>query len=212
MLKYSLLPLLAVAFFASVGSVAAQALPDGPGREILEKKCSVCHGVDQVTTMGRTAQEWHEIVTSMIDLGAEVSEAEAKVLVEYLATNWPVPGAPAGEKPAEQPAPAPQAVPSAMAPVASHAPTVTIREWDVPTAKSRVHTIRSRRRTVRSGTPARWRTCWDASIRRPDRSRSSRSRRRPRVRTVLPRTRPATSGTPATPRDSSASSTPRPGR
>ena len=142
MLKYSIVPLAMAAFLATAGPAAAQAFPDGPGKEILEKKCSTCHAPEQVTTFGRSAEEWHEVVVNMIDLGAEVNEEEAKVLVEYLTKNWPVKGSkPAEEKPAEKPAdkPAPQAAPGAMKPVSSHSPSVTIREWDVPTPKSRPH-------------------------------------------------------------------------
>src|SRR5687768_6803346 len=133
MLKYSIVPLAMAAFLVTAGPAAAQAFPDGPGKEILEKKCSTCHAPEQVTTFGRSAEEWHEVVVNMIDLGAEVNEEEAKVLVEYLTKNWPVKGSkpagekpagekPAGEKPAEKPAdkPKPQAAPGAMAPVSSH--------------------------------------------------------------------------------------------
>src|SRR4026207_1729563 len=102
MSKYSLLPLGVAAFLASVTPAAAQAFPDGPGKEILEKKCSVCHAPEQVTTFGRSAEEWHEVVVNMIDLGAEWNEEEAKVLVEYWAKNWPWRGStPSGDKPAE---------------------------------------------------------------------------------------------------------------
>ncbi len=141
MQKNSLVPLAIAAFLASAVPAAAQAFPDGPGKEILEKKCSTCHAPEQVTTFGRSAEEWHEVVVNMIDLGAEVNEEEAKVLVEYLAKNWPVKGPKPGEdKPAEKPAekpdekpaePAPPAAPQAIAPVSSHAPSVRIREWDV---------------------------------------------------------------------------------
>ena len=128
MLKLVLVPLVAAAFAASVAPAAAQAFPDGPGKEILEKKCSTCHAPEQVTTFGRSAEEWHEVVVNMIDLGAELNEEETKVLVEYLAKNWPVKGSspsdkPAEkppEKPAEEPKPAPQAAPAALAPVRSH--------------------------------------------------------------------------------------------
>jgi cytochrome c5 len=122
MSKHSLLPLAVAAFLASAGPAAAQAFPDGPGKEILEKKCSTCHAPEQVTTFGRSAEEWHEVVVNMIDLGAEVNEEEAKVLVEYLAKNWPVKGSkPAEETPAEKPAEktAPQSAPAATAPAAS---------------------------------------------------------------------------------------------
>src|SRR5918999_5836027 len=132
MLKFVLVPLAAAALAASAGSAAAQAFPDGPGKEILEKKCSTCHAPEQVTTFGRSAEEWHEVVVNMIDLGAEVNEEEAKVLVEYLAKNWPLKGAkPTEEKPAEKPADkpaeqAPPAAPKGVAPVASHTPQVSI--------------------------------------------------------------------------------------
>lgn len=140
MLRQAFLPLAAAAFFLFAGPAAAQTFPDGPGKEILEKKCSTCHAPEQVTTFGRSVDEWHEVVVNMVDLGAEVNEEEAKVLVEYLAKNWPLKDAapPAGapaEKPAEKPEekaeekPAtPQAAPTApvarvlVTPVASHAP------------------------------------------------------------------------------------------
>jgi cytochrome c5 len=102
MFKGSILPLAISAFIASAGVAAAQTFPDGPGKEILEKKCSTCHAPEQVTTFGRSADEWHEVVVNMIDLGAEVNEEETKVLVEYLAKNWPLKSA---TPPAEQPAP-----------------------------------------------------------------------------------------------------------
>jgi hypothetical protein len=104
MFKFSLLPLAATAVLASAGLAAAQSFPDGPGKEILEKKCSTCHAPEQVTTFGRSAEEWHEVVVNMIDLGAELNEEEAKVLIEYLAKNWPLKGStPSGEKPTEKP-------------------------------------------------------------------------------------------------------------
>src|SRR6187455_2965323 len=133
MLKHSLVPLVAAVVLALPAAASAQAFPDGPGKEILEKKCSTCHAPEQVTTFGRSPEEWHEVVVNMIDLGAEVNEEEAKVLVEYLAKNWPVKGSkPAEEKPAEKPGEkpaAPQASPGAMAPASAHGPSVRIREW-----------------------------------------------------------------------------------
>jgi virginiamycin B lyase len=142
MLKHALLPLAAAALFATAGPTAGQTFPDGPGKDVLEKKCSTCHAPEQVTTFGRSAEEWHEVVVNMIDLGAEVNEEEAKVLVEYLAKNWPVKGStPPADKPADKPAeqPAPKAAASAVTAVASHGPSVNIREWDVPTPNSRPH-------------------------------------------------------------------------
>ena len=128
MLKQSFIPLAFATFFACAGVAAAQTFPDGPGKEILEKKCSTCHAPEQVTTFGRSAEEWHEVVVNMIDLGAELNEEEAKVLVEYLAKNWPLKGStppadkPADEKKEEKPAekPAEKSAPAIVAPVPSH--------------------------------------------------------------------------------------------
>ena len=79
----------------------AQTLPDGPGKEILENKCSRCHTPDVVRTYRHTADDWQDEVVSMIDMGANVTDAELPVLVQYLATNWgpktaPTSAAPAG--------------------------------------------------------------------------------------------------------------------
>ena len=123
MLKPSLLPLIAVGVFVTVGTLSAQTFPDGPGKEILEKKCSTCHAPEQATTFGRSADEWREVVVNMIDLGAEVNEEEATILVEYLTKNWPAKGAtPPADQPADKPAedPAPKAASGVVAPVPSH--------------------------------------------------------------------------------------------
>ncbi len=130
MFKQSFVPLALAAFLASAGVAAAQTFPDGPGKEILEKKCSVCHAPEQVTTFGRSAEEWHEVVVNMIDLGAELNEEEAKVLVEYLAKNWPLKGStPSGDKPEDKPAekPAEKSVPPGAAQVREEARLVPLR-------------------------------------------------------------------------------------
>lgn len=107
-----ILPLVAVAFWLSPAAVHAQAFPDGPGKEILEKECSMCHAPDMVRTFGRSADEWHEVVVGMIDQGAKLSEEQVPVLVDYLVKNWPLKGA----------VPAPPVAPSAAAPAAASAP------------------------------------------------------------------------------------------
>jgi hypothetical protein len=115
-MKTFLLPLAAVVAWLSPAVVQAQAFPDGPGKEILEKQCSTCHAPDMVRSFGRSREEWEEVVTSMIDQGAKVSEEEYPVLVDYLAKNWPVKGAaPAPDAPPEKSAPAAPAAPASTA-------------------------------------------------------------------------------------------------
>jgi uncharacterized RmlC-like cupin family protein len=81
----------AVAVLWSVGPAGAQQFPAGPGKDILEMKCGVCHSPEQsVAGGGRTAAEWRDVVREMIDNGAEVTGDEETTLIDYLAKNWPL--------------------------------------------------------------------------------------------------------------------------
>ena len=105
-MKMFVLPLMAAAVcFSSPSSARAQAFPDGPGKEILERECSTCHAPDMVRSFGRSPDEWHDVVMTMIDQGAKVSEEQAPILIDYLSKNWPLKGA----------APAAAATPAATA-------------------------------------------------------------------------------------------------
>src|SRR5215217_4618019 len=112
-MKKLILPLVVAAFGYWPMSVQAQAFPDGPGKEILEKQCSTCHAPDMVRTFGRSTEEWQEVVLAMVDQGAKLSEDDIPVLVDYLAKNWPVKGAAAAPGSAATPAPANPAASSA---------------------------------------------------------------------------------------------------
>jgi len=103
-------PALAFAAFLS-SSVLAQQLPDGAGKEILEKQCTTCHTLEIIVDKRNDAKEWRRLVMEMIDRGAEITDEQVPVVVDYLATNWSKPAPPA-EKPAEQSAP--------IAPVSAH--------------------------------------------------------------------------------------------
>ena len=90
MLRRFVLPLFAAVFLSLPVSLQAQTFPDGPGKDILEKECSTCHAPDMVRTFGRSAEEWHDIVITMIDQGAKLSDEQVPVLVDYLTKNWPL--------------------------------------------------------------------------------------------------------------------------
>ena len=62
--------------------------PAVDGATLLETRCSVCHGVDRTTSLTKTADEWEQTVTRMIGNGAQLTDAEKAVLVEYLAENY----------------------------------------------------------------------------------------------------------------------------
>ncbi len=59
------------------------------GKELFEKKCSTCHKTDRSTSKKKTAKEWESTVTRMINSrGAQINDAEAKTIIDYLAANY----------------------------------------------------------------------------------------------------------------------------
>jgi cytochrome c5 len=73
-------------------SPAATALPAETsalsGAALLEERCSVCHSADRAKQAHKTSDEWDATVTRMIGKGAQLTNAEKKVLVDYLAATY----------------------------------------------------------------------------------------------------------------------------
>jgi cytochrome c oxidase cbb3-type subunit III len=69
---------------------AARTLPDGPGRDLVQRACgSTCHGPEIVAGKGYTRDNWSAVVNGMIARGAKASASEFGDIVEYLAKNLP---------------------------------------------------------------------------------------------------------------------------
>ena len=95
------------------------ALPDGPGRQIVERSCVQCHGVAQIARAGHDREGWRNTVAMMVTAGAKLAPSEVDTVVDYLARNVPA---------------------KDNAAVVIPGPVqVSIREWVVPTAGSRPH-------------------------------------------------------------------------
>ena len=68
---------------------ATAAAPAGDADEALvEKQCSSCHGMDQVTARSRTAAEWAETIDRMIGYGAQLSAEDNKKITDFLAAHY----------------------------------------------------------------------------------------------------------------------------
>ena len=67
----------------------SEQLPEGAGRQILNRACVACHGLTEVTKFRGfyARQQWRDIVLTMVDYGAPVSEKEVEVLTDYLTAN-----------------------------------------------------------------------------------------------------------------------------
>ena len=88
-------PFLALLFwggFISIddaASLKAQGpLPDGPGKEVLQEACTVCHAVSMITGTRRSPVDWGNTVDDMIGRGAPLMEGERALLLQYLAKNF----------------------------------------------------------------------------------------------------------------------------
>jgi cytochrome c5 len=64
----------------------AEALPDGPGKQILQASCTSCHDLGEVTKFRGyyDREQWRDIVVTMVEYGAKVDKGEVEVLSDYL--------------------------------------------------------------------------------------------------------------------------------
>ena len=62
--------------------------PAQDGATLLEARCSTCHSADRAKQVTKTRDGWEQTVTSMINRGAQLTEAEKVVLVDYLTETY----------------------------------------------------------------------------------------------------------------------------
>jgi mono/diheme cytochrome c family protein len=92
MIRFSL-PALLFACAAPVVLAGEEAveLADGPGRALVEARCVSCHSLDyiQMNSPFLDRKGWEASVAKMIRvMGAEVPEADAREIVDYLASRY----------------------------------------------------------------------------------------------------------------------------
>ncbi len=107
-------------------------LPDGEGKDIVAKKCTVCHTPVRIVQSARSEDEWRDLVQTMVDRGADVSPEEAETVVRYLSKNFPA-KASAGSAAAPAPAAGSSAPATAVA-AASTAAGATATSEEVAAA------------------------------------------------------------------------------
>jgi hypothetical protein len=73
-----------------VARVAAQVtLPNGPNRDLVERKCGYCHTLEMVAVNGRSEDRWTVTIDEMAGYGLQLSPAERALVLEYLTTFLP---------------------------------------------------------------------------------------------------------------------------
>jgi competence protein ComEA len=76
------------AIIAAASQTNQVPLPEGEGKEALEANCVKCHELAKVLRNRQTLIGWQQTVENMIGRGAEVSDDDASVIVDYLAKNF----------------------------------------------------------------------------------------------------------------------------
>ncbi len=73
---------------AAAGQDQKPNLPDGPGKEAVERVCSHCHDLDTVIGSRRTRTGWQQMVEDMAARGADGSEEDLAAIVSYLTASF----------------------------------------------------------------------------------------------------------------------------
>jgi sulfite dehydrogenase (cytochrome) subunit B len=99
-----LVGLLSLSGATALADEQAIELKDGPGRDVVETNCGICHSLDYIQMNSPFPDEklWQAEVAKMINVfGAPAEPAEAKIVVDYLVSNYGVAAAvPASNTPA----------------------------------------------------------------------------------------------------------------
>jgi cytochrome c5 len=65
-------------------AAASVALPTGPGKELVESRCTVCHDLARVTAVKREKRDWDTIVANMYDRWGQSAPDEVQAISTYL--------------------------------------------------------------------------------------------------------------------------------
>ena len=78
---------LLTAFLLAV-PIQAQDLPDGAGKDLVVKVCTVCHDAARIISKKWSRAEWNDTVDKMAMRGAMASDDEFDAIVTYLTKNF----------------------------------------------------------------------------------------------------------------------------
>ena len=63
-------------------------LATGPGANLVEGACGVCHGLDRVVAANRPGQQWTAIVHRMAEIGAQLDAEQSRQIISYLEQHY----------------------------------------------------------------------------------------------------------------------------
>jgi len=75
-----------VAGTAQAGQAAV--LPESPQTALFVRVCANCHDAERTSSRRRTRPEWAETVRQMVEDGAEATDEEVAVILDFLVSNF----------------------------------------------------------------------------------------------------------------------------
>jgi cytochrome c5 len=82
------------AVFGSVVKSQEPSLPEGDGKDAVERMCAdQCHGLTTVVNTRLTKEQWDTTVKAMVARGAEGTDEDVQKAIEYLAKYFGKPSA-----------------------------------------------------------------------------------------------------------------------
>jgi len=58
------------------------------GTALLQERCATCHGLERVTQVQKSREQWEQTVGRMVGKGAQLSAEEQAALIDYLAETF----------------------------------------------------------------------------------------------------------------------------
>jgi len=73
---------------APAAAAVKVSLPAGPGKELVEARCTACHDLERVAVIKRQKADWPALVANMVGRGAVATPDEAQAITSYLASHF----------------------------------------------------------------------------------------------------------------------------
>jgi cytochrome c5 len=73
---------------ATPAASAPVTLPDGPGKDLVEARCTACHDLERVAVVKRHKAEWPALVANMVGRGAVATPEEVRTISSYLTSHF----------------------------------------------------------------------------------------------------------------------------
>jgi hypothetical protein len=63
-------------------------LPDGKGKDLVQKYCVTCHGADVWTKQHHTRDQWSSVIDDMVSKGLDAPDSDLDTMTDYLAAHF----------------------------------------------------------------------------------------------------------------------------